>query len=283
MILVIRRKMYEVLSNSADRDHKDTLISSNGNAIKIGKLVKKSNLPDAAAGNKDSNKFFLYHNEGPKNPSSDFSFTSPPIADHGLCATRFHKGFHRKDIKNIVNEPADAHRAYLATKAEKGDTLSVVRHDRLKSIELRNGYDPITGVSKVENPPKQKIESIRYCGDGLGPEASLRGHNMLRGSANRFFTPQYSGPAHEYRQKVLVNEGMIGPKTTGIIKIGTAEYPSYGAEDQFSKSQYTNLSSKTSTGLVESTRPGRHTPRKQTSNPSGDMGTTKSWGKGIPL
>lgn len=273
--------MYEILSNSADKYHKDTLISSNGNAINVGRLVKKSHLPEEASVNKDSNKFFLYHNEGPKKSVLDATFISPPIADHGLAATRFHKGFNRKNIKDIVNEPAEKHKAYFAAKAEKGETLSVVRHDRLKSIESRNGYDPITGVPKVDNPPKQKVEGVRYCGDGLGPEAPLRGHNMLRGSENRFFTPQYSGPAHEYRQKVLVSEGLLGPKQVGVIKYGTGEYPSYGVQDQFSKSQYMTLSNKAMTGIIESSQPGRHTPRKQLSNPSGDLRATQSWGKGV--
>jgi hypothetical protein len=135
------------------------------------------------------------------------------------------------------------------------------------------------------------------AGDGLGAEAPNRGHIMLRDSANRFFTPHYSGPNHEYRQQILTSDGVKTPQFTSILQLGKKDLPSYGVEDQFSKSQYTSKPLNATLGLCESRVPGKYTPRKQftrtdqggvaaclgTYNPSGDPAVTAKWGKGVDL
>ena len=128
---------------------------------------------------------------------------------------------------------------------------------------------------------------------------------MLRDSSSRFFSPQYSGNTHEYRQNVIVNEGILQPKYTSILQLGKKDMLSYGVEEQFSKSEYTSKSIIAKTGLVESRQPGAFTPRKQfmaasggggvaeclshltanhtSYNPSGDPRVLSKWGKGIDL
>ena len=49
-----------------------------------------------------------------------------------------------------------------------------------------------------------------------------------------------SGGKHEKRQDCLMREGISKPKMQGVISVGKAEAPSYGIEDQFSKSKYLN-------------------------------------------
>lgn len=248
--------------------------SGNGNVIRLGNLVQRNSSPENL-----HKPTFLFHDDGPSPiPQSQGSL---PF-DHGLRTTKFHSGFQRKNQDNITNEVADMRKTYTKISEIKGERLAEFRCQRLESIDRRNGYDIITGA-KVAEPPKQRIESIKYLGDGLGTEAPLRGHNMLRDSSNRFFAPQYNGPLHDYRQSVLRNEGLLQEKKSGIIKTGVGEMTSYGIEDNFSKSKYTSLPRAASIGLVETRQPGKYTPRKQPKNPSGNLALTKTWGKGVPL
>ena len=135
---------------------------------------------------------------------------------------------------------------------------------------------------------------------------------MLRDSSSRFFAPQYSGNTHEFRQNVLVTEGILEPKYTSVLQLGKKDIMSYGVEEQFSKSEYTSKSSLARTGLFESRQPGAFTPRKQFAasggsggvaaclqtnthtnthsapasvayNPSGDPRVLSKWGKGVDL
>ena len=107
--------------------------------------------------------------------------------------------------------------------------------------------------------------------------------------------------AHERRQEHLIREGITKPKTQGIINIGKAEAPSYGIEDQFSKSQYlkTNIKGNIQQiiavrifvfscisfiGLVETCKPGDYTPRKRpTNNPSANPSIRSKWTTGVVI
>jgi hypothetical protein len=59
--------------------------------------------------------------------------------------------------------------------------------------------------------------------------------------------------------------------------------PSYGVEDQFSKSEYQKLPERARIGLVETRRPGDFTPRKQKGNPSGDNDLRSKWTNTIKI
>jgi hypothetical protein len=102
--------------------------------------------------------------------------------------------------------------------------------------------------------------------------------------------------------QVLVNNGVNTPQFTSILQIGKKDLPSFGVEDQFSKSQYTNKPLHATMGLCESRVPGKFTPRKQfesyahgggggvagclggsSYNPSGDPSVLMKWSKGIDL
>jgi len=225
---------------------------------------------------------FLYHGTG------QFPGASK-VNEQGLSQTRFHKGFNRKQASSIVNDVALIDRAHERDKSEKIERLTVDRHSRLKSIDLRNGYDPITGLQKTSDPPIKRPESLRTGIDVLGFEAPRRGQQLLRNSTvTRMFTPHPSGEAFTHRQHVLQKEGLVHPKVSGLLSnqrdmLRRREVPSYGVEDTFSKSAYVSLSSVASTGLPESCAPGKYTPRKQPGNPSGDPVMKATWTNGIRL
>eukprot|EP01036_Dinobryon_divergens_P049124 gene49124-65846_t len=176
--------------NHNDQSDHGVMLSGSGTALKLGKLSGKVVTPS------DTSPGFLAHDDGSQSQLSNLNDSR--VSAQGLSNTRFHKGFHRKPVSNIANEVSSLEKSHSATKLEKIDRLSVARQDRLRSIDLRNGYNPITGELRAD-PPKFKNESIRIIPDGLGPEAPLR------------------GPAHEYRQKLLVSEGLSREKKSGIL------------------------------------------------------------------
>ena len=90
-------------------------------------------------------------------------------------------------------------------------------------------------------------------GDGLGPEAPLRGVVALREGLGfplvpsiihlnntktkcvgngRYFMPQNSGKSHDYRQEVLHREGLLKDRSCSLLEIGKADMPTAGVEDQ---------------------------------------------------
>eukprot|EP01034_Spumella_vulgaris_P021273 gene21273-27296_t len=156
------------------------------------------------------------------------------------------------------------------------------RSRTLIDVDTRTGYDLITGAIKGKGPT-HKVEGIRSGGDGLGPEAQLRGKITLRDSSGRFFMPQPSGSTANYRQDVLYKDGLLHGKHSSVIQLGKKDLPSNGIEDQFSKSQYQRNNIVTSTGLVESRAPGRFTPRQIPGNPSGNMAIVDKWTTGVDI
>lgn len=73
-----------------------------------------------------------------------------------------------------------------------------------------------------------------------------------------------SGENHDKRQDLLHREGLNKLKKSALLGIGRADLPSVGAEDMFSKAVYDPGHTCVVEGLVETTRPGRFTPRKFT-------------------
>jgi hypothetical protein len=70
------------------------------------------------------------------------------------------------------------------------------------------------------------------------------------------------------------------PRMTRLL---SSLLPSYGVEDQFSKSEYQKLPERARIGLVETRKPGDFTPRKQPGNPSGDNEIRAKWTNSIKL
>ena len=122
----------------------------------------------------------------------------------------------------------------------------------LRTVDSKYNFDLITGGERRYNvrcEVVQKIEGKRQIGDGLGTEAPKRGNAILRDShTGRFFTPQPSGARQHHRQEMIINEGLLLPKTSSVMKLPSYLYeegrrkagviPSYGIEEQFSKSEY---------------------------------------------
>ncbi len=144
-------------------------------------------------------------------------------------------------------------------------------------------FDIITGQShlKKQKPERKLTEGIRMVGDGLGDEAPRRGNAILRESAGRYFAPYPCGVTAEYRQDVLLREGISKKKMTSILQLGKSDLPSYGFDDQLGKSQYSKR--KELTGLFELTKPGAFSPTKQPRNPSGNAEIVRKWNKGFSV
>lgn len=265
------------LQHTVPRDDFCTKGGRSGVLINLGHFKKHN--PDASGVYKNT---FTVHDTS-TNDAYKHQVDFEREVKGGLGSTRFGKGFQRRSASNISNPIRDERLEVSREKERMSQTLSASRSDLLKTIDNYNGFDIITGSTR-DGPggvTKPRVEGIRRVGDGLGPEAPQRAHIILRDSSSRFFTPQYSGPHHEYRQHVLVTEGLKLPKASSTIQLGKKDNPSSGVEDQFSKSDYTKKAPHATFGLVETTAPGRFTPRKQTGNPSGDPSVTASWGKGV--
>jgi hypothetical protein len=109
---------------------------------------------------------------------------------------------------------------------------------------------------------------VRPLPGAVSHNLAREGLIKLRDSSDRFYIPHYryalskifgtiiyvgqvideksvssafvsSGPAHDYRQKVMYTEGLLKPKLSAVIGVGKPEMSSFGVEDQFSHSNYT--------------------------------------------
>lgn len=74
--------------------------------------------------------------------------------------------------------------------------------------------------------------------------------------------PMSSGTNHDKRQDFLQREGLNKPKQSTLLGIGSADLASSGVEDMFSKAIYDPAKACAVEGLVETSVPGRYTPRK---------------------
>lgn len=204
-------------------------------------------------------------------------------AMQGLDQTRFHKGFNRRPQCMIENPSAGKAQVDAAAKTARQEAITQMRTAAIISQDAKTGFDIITGAPRGQGPPPVRPTGIRKVGDGLGPEAPNRGKTILRESAGRFFTPLGSGHNYEHRQNVLYKEGLLVDKYCGILDCNKADMKSYGIEDQFSKSEYTNNSIVARTGLYESRMPGKYTPRKIENHPAGNPAIVEKWTTNIDL
>jgi hypothetical protein len=256
---------------------KEEFASANGTYVKLGNHKNK------IANTESFKETFLTHNNNSKLNDNTIQIVQESNFDKGLKQTKFHKGFERRNKEQISNPIADQHNEFTRQYLEKSAKLSDARSKKLQSIDHTTGYNIITGSLRGAGP-NLRPEGIRKVDDyGLGPEASTRGKVILRDSKSRFFSPLQSGTTADYRQAVLNKEGLKIDKTSSILQLGKKDLPSYGVEDQFSKSNYAPKSQYASTGLVETLVPGKFTPSNQAKNPSGKTEIVKIWNTNVDI
>jgi len=185
--------------------------------------------------------------------------------DKGLNQTRFHKGFRRRNVNDIVDKQAALEKQ--AIKEQMQETHLAKRRDHLDKVDKQNEYHLITGAynpDKVKDPSKKIVDDFRNH-----PERQKYGEILMRDSHNRFFLPPYSGPKHDQRQMQLVTEGVLKPKMSSVLGIGRNDVPSYGVEDQLSKADYIPCERIQIEGHYERNQPGRWTPNQHQMYPEG--------------
>ncbi|RYG99387.1 hypothetical protein EON65_50325 [archaeon] len=176
-------------------------------------------------------------------------------------------------------------------KIESYQSLKTLRNEqtatfRSKTMENRShpGFDIISGAPKTSmHLSSSSSGGLKCFKEVLGPEAPHRGQAVLRESQGRYFAPFPTGKNLEYRQDVLYNEGLLSKRYCGILEAHKKDLPSFGIEDQFSKSEYMKTSDATRTGLYEARVPGKYTPRKLLNNPSGNEKIVERWNTDIDL
>jgi len=194
----------------------------------------------------------------------------------GLQSTKFGQGFVRRQENNIVNPAADAIREHQRQVEHRAELANRSRCENLHRIDSLSGFNIISHERKGDGPREVK-EGKKKLDGRMSDISNRNGQIMLRDSMGKFFMPQGSGHRHVYRQKVILAEGVYEPRCSSVIQIGSKDMPSYGIEDNFSKSQYTETGDATKRGLAEMKQPGKYTPRKQPGNPSGDDRILKNW------
>ena len=195
-------------------------LSVQGNVTHLG--IKQKIAPP----NEYAKADFLTHYDGPKHISHN------SIGQQLRMSRSF-----KRPITSIDSTLTEQAQAYQAEKAHRKDAEAKMRYEQSLSRSQRSGFNLITG-EVVGNGPKSSRPHTKYLPSGLGPESQHRGMRMMADSSNRYFTPQFSGESHWQRQRTLQTEGLSHPRMAGVIKVGTAESPSHGVEDQFSKSCY---------------------------------------------
>lgn len=195
----------------------------------------------------------LTHIDGPG------GFARMEQAMQGVCTTRFKKGFNRRNA-NAINQHAQRKEAERVKAKVAADHL-VKRRGFLQDKCNYNGFDVVSGKFDPDKVRGQRLQA-RYLSDRPSAELIKSGEITIRNSHYRFYTPLPSGNEHDRRQEQLVTEGLLKPKCSSILGIGRAEVKSFGVEDQFSHSRYQPNPTSGREGLVETTEPGRYTPRK---------------------
>lgn len=256
---------------------KERYTSIGGGEIALGHFKNRSSSSQLF------NSGLISHYEGNR-ASVESLMNSSSLADLSGGSVKFGKGFYRRQENSIFNETSNERKQYSSQVAEKSLKLSEARSNRLQRIESRCNYDLINFSDKPQCGSEAiSREGKRQLGGGIIPETLKRGQNVLRDSNGRFFSPQPSGTRHEYRQNVLLKEGVFTPRTCSIIQLGKKDIPSSGVEDQFSKSQYLKTSAITQHGLAEYRVPGAYTPRKQFGHPSANPKIVQHWNHGVDI
>lgn len=226
--------------------------SYEGNTIILGEKKKISPINNYQIND------FIQHYDGPK--------TTPHNIPTYLNKVNLYSP-KRRPITSIENIRSIENKKYNEIVENKKEVLNNSRSEKLLQQNQKSGYNLITG-EVYGNGPKPTRNHQRYIPDGLGPESQRRGMQIMRDSESRYFTPQFSGNHQTYRQNVIVSEGLKHSKQSKVLAEGCREsIQSYGIEDQFSKSQYISRKGQEGLpGLVEDTKPGKYSPRKQNKN-----------------
>ncbi|CAM9716822.1 unnamed protein product, partial [Laminaria digitata] len=181
----------------------------------------------------------------------------------GLSTTRFHQGFQRRKQSHIRQDEARLEREACKQRASLVHLQS--RRQRLGRLDKRNGFNLITGQFDPANKrctTPFHIEPRTRKSGSLSKVAERAEYLLLRDSEYKFHAPAWSGENHDKRQDLLQREGINKPKKSALLGIGGADLASVGAEDMFSKATYDPAKACAVEGLVETSVPGRYTPRK---------------------
>mmetsp|Transcript_21116 Transcript_21116/g.35594 ORF Transcript_21116/g.35594 Transcript_21116/m.35594 type:complete len:264 (+) Transcript_21116:178-969(+) len=259
--------MKALLNKDLPSEGPSEFISHRGNTVTLGNSKSAQSIPMFEYQRND----FLRHHEGP----------APVPANMGtLLPAKSIYAPNRRSKESMSNPRADENSAYAEVAELRREKSAMLRTQEMVDRSHRTGFNVITGDIYGNGPRPERLHS-RHIPDGLGPESHNRGIQQLKDSCNRYFIPQESGGKHERRQDTLMREGISKPKMQGVISVGKAEAPSYGIEDQFSKSKYLNTNIK---GLVETNQAGKYTPRKcPTNNPSANPSIRSKWTTGVVL
>jgi hypothetical protein len=155
------------------------------------------------------------------------------------------------------------------------EALALGRVGRLSDLERTHGYNVVTGAAYGNRAISVEKNRKTCLGDGLGKDSAKEAEIILRESTARYYLPPPDGPAQVRRESLLLRQGLLKDKRTSSLT-GKNDLRSFGVEDQFSKSLYTQASDLAKTGLVETCAPGAYL-RRQESIPVGN------WGKGVVL
>jgi hypothetical protein len=153
-----------------------------------------------------------------------------------MSETRFKRGFYRRSANNILNPAKEECESYTSSMKEKHSEHANRRSDFLRHKDTANGkmtkcsvinqvfngstdrvlvpcvgYNLITG-EKYNNYQEEVHRGRRVVGDGMSSFTMKQGKNTLRESAARYHVPLGSGPKFEYRQNVLLNEGVFADR-----------------------------------------------------------------------
>lgn len=200
----------------------------------------------------------------------------------GLNSTRFGKGFQRRGEALIANPIKDMRQDYADDKAIKSEYFAGKRTENLKRVDSNAEFNFFSG--KVANPDSlPKIGEKKLVDRAAYTESVRSGQIALNEGPGRYFGPFPSGVKQDFRQHVLVNEGIYIPRSTSIIQIGKRDLPSFGIEDQFIKSSYLTNNPETRKGLFEMRLPGAYTPRKQLMHPSANETLVHNWTSSIDI
>jgi hypothetical protein len=167
---------------------------------------------------------------------------------------KFGLGFQRKTISNCFNDDNQIKQIIRNNDSPKNGEIT------RKSIVNPSSYNLINGNICDHNLEITKSKGKRCCIDnspissGDTFNSKLHAEIQMHESSNRYFIPRSVSKFGNNRRIQIVTEGIVKPKYSSILVSGSRDLPSYGIEDQFSKSNYFQKSEKASNGLWEVTK-----------------------------
>lgn len=202
--------------------------------------------------------FPKYRGSGPKFLYHDSDNATWEKPEQGLQYTRFKNGFQRRN-QNVIDVERKVNVAkQLRDKEIRHNEHVQRRMQRLDSIDKKNGFNVISGQTKVQYQFKP---ASRYISDRISENVRRSGEITLRNSEHRFYGELPTGNQHNRRQDLLYREGLLKARESSTLGVGNNDNPSYGCEDNFSHSIYDRRGPLPVDGLVETRLPGRYTPK----------------------